>query len=157
MGKNKNKLKATLLGMPHGTAAGRLRKMLLFKCVQELGKNICFRCGEVIEDERTLSIEHITSWQLSETPKETFFDLDNIAFSHLKCNVGAAPRPTSRCRSAIGETGYRGVKIGDNNKNPYRAVIMKNGETLHLGYFATPEEASAAYEQAAKNLDGSVS
>jgi hypothetical protein len=37
---------------------------------------------------------------------------------------------------------------------PYRASIKPNGKTIHLGSFATPEEAAAAYKGAAKVLFG---
>ena len=36
-----------------------------------------------------LSIEHKTPWLDRENAKELFWDLDNIAFSHLSCNSGA--------------------------------------------------------------------
>jgi len=35
----------------------------------------------------TFSIEHVIPWLDSEDPVKLFFDLDNISFSHLKCNV----------------------------------------------------------------------
>lgn len=34
-----------------------------------------------------LSIEHKEPWENSDNPKELFFNLDNISFSHLKCNI----------------------------------------------------------------------
>jgi hypothetical protein len=82
-----NYVKSELLGMKFGTAANKLRKELMFKLVQELDKDICLRCGKKIETVKEFSIDHITSWQTHENPLETFFDLDNIAFSHLKCNI----------------------------------------------------------------------
>ncbi len=42
------------------------------------------------------SIEHKIPWQSAEDPKESFFDLDNIAFSHLKCNIKAASKDARR-------------------------------------------------------------
>lgn len=92
MNKNSNIIKDTLLGMSHGTANNQLRKMILFNCIQKLGEDICFRCGKKIEHIADLSIEHKESWQLSKTPKKTFFDLGNIAFSHLDCNISSANR-----------------------------------------------------------------
>lgn len=76
--------------MPYGTACNRLRKLILFRCIQNLGENICCRCGKEIENVEDLSIEHLLPWLNSNTPKELFWNLDNIGFSHLKCNIAAA-------------------------------------------------------------------
>lgn len=93
-----NKKKAEQLGMSHGAASNRLRKQIMFALIK-FSKiddlDICFQCGEKIENVDNLSIEHIVPWLDSEDPVELYFDLDNIAFSHLKCNVGAA-RVTNR-------------------------------------------------------------
>lgn len=77
------------LGMPSGTATARLRKSILFQLVKETGRNICHQCGKVIETEEELSIEHKVPWLDSKDPVGLFFDLKNIAFSHLRCNIGA--------------------------------------------------------------------
>lgn len=83
------------LGMPYGTACNKLRKSLLFSLIKELNKNVCYQCGKIIESEDELSIEHKIPFIDSEDPKKLFFDLSNIAFSHLKCNIKAARRPIS--------------------------------------------------------------
>lgn len=88
-----NNKKSEQLGMPLGTASAKLRKSILFRLLKDSGKNVCFQCGEKIECEEELSIEHKTPWLDSSNPKELFFSLDNIAFSHLKCNIKAARRP----------------------------------------------------------------
>jgi 5-methylcytosine-specific restriction endonuclease McrA len=85
-----NKKKNEQLGMNPGTAANRLRKMVMFSLLQEYGRNICFQCGKHIEDIDNLSIEHKIPWLDSEDPVGTFFDLNNIAFSHMSCNYSAA-------------------------------------------------------------------
>ena len=82
--------KSSLLGENFSTAANKLRKNLLFSLAQKLGLDICFRCGDLIEDAKSLSIEHKEAWQSAADPNAAFYDLDNIAFSHLKCNIGAA-------------------------------------------------------------------
>lgn len=76
--------------MPIGTASNRLRKLIIFSLIKEGGKNICFQCGEIIENERDLSIEHKIPYLDSSNPVQLFFDIENIAFSHLSCNIGAA-------------------------------------------------------------------
>lgn len=88
--------KADQLGMPHGTAQGRLRKNVMFSLIKLCGVDVCFQCGESIDSPDDLSIEHKVPWLDSESPVELFFDLTNIAFSHLKCNAGAARRTQLR-------------------------------------------------------------
>lgn len=78
------------LGMNPSTAAGRLRKNVLFSLVQRCGEDLCHQCGNKIETPEELSIEHKTPWLDSEDPVRLFFDLDNISFSHLSCNAAAA-------------------------------------------------------------------
>lgn len=78
------------LGMPHGTAQGKLRKLILFYLIKKLNLNICYRCNKQIETENELSIEHKEPYLDTDNPVELFFDINNIAFSHLKCNVNAA-------------------------------------------------------------------
>ncbi len=89
--KEKKKLK---LGMPQGTAANRLRKTLLFHLVCKLNLNNCHQCKEKIKTEEEFSIEHKEPYLNSENPVEKYFDMNNIAFSHHKCNIGA--RSSSR-------------------------------------------------------------
>lgn len=81
--------KDSQLGMSNGTATARLRKNILFSMIKKLELDVCFQCGNKIETVDELSIEHKIPWLDSEDPIRLFFDLDNIAFSHLKCNVGA--------------------------------------------------------------------
>lgn len=82
-----NENKRNLLGMPIGTATARLRKSILFKHIKMLNLDTCFRCGNKIDSIDELSIEHKVAWMFSGKETELFFDLDNIAFSHLKCNI----------------------------------------------------------------------
>jgi hypothetical protein len=82
--RDSNARKSAFLGMPHGTAIHRLRKMILFQFVQRLGEDICFKCSERIETIDELSIEHKQPWEGISV--ELFWSLENIAFSHLRCN-----------------------------------------------------------------------
>ena len=95
-----NAKKSEILGMPFGTANGRLRKMLLFKLAGErdpFGRLRCYQCGTEIPSVDDLSIEHKEAWMTAENPFMAFFNLENIAFSHLACNVGAANRNRTHC------------------------------------------------------------
>ena len=75
---------AQQLGMSHGAAAGQLRKRLLFYSLVKLKENVCFVCGESIQAVSDLSIEHKKPWENQSA--DLFWDLDNIAYSHLRCN-----------------------------------------------------------------------
>lgn len=81
--------KSEQLGMNPGTASHRLVKDILFNLICETGKNRCYQCGKEMSRD-TFSIEHKKPWLDSKTPSELYFDLDNISFSHLKCNRAAS-------------------------------------------------------------------
>lgn len=83
-----NDKKSAQLGMPLGTANGRLMKLLMFDLAKRLGLAVCFRCGAVIEEVREFSVDHKAEW-LHVDPA-LFWDLSNIAFSHLSCNSRAS-------------------------------------------------------------------
>ena len=76
--------------MPIGTASAKLRKSILFSILKKFSLNYCYQCSAEIAKEEELSIEHKIPYLDSENPVKLFFDLENIAFSHLKCNIGAS-------------------------------------------------------------------
>lgn len=87
-----NQKKYDKLGMPYGTANGRLKKNIMFDLVCKLRLNLCFHCKMEITNVDQFSVEHKIPWLNSDAPLELFFDLNNIAFSHLFCNVEAAAK-----------------------------------------------------------------
>lgn len=94
MAKPKNNAeKDKQLGMSHGTAVHRLRKMIMFELIQKCGLDNCHQCGKKIDHIDKLSVDHKTPWLHSDNPVFLFFDLDNIAFSHRRCNISAARKP----------------------------------------------------------------
>jgi hypothetical protein len=95
--------KSAFLGMPHGTAANRLRKMVMFSLLEKYGENVCFKCSEKIETAEELSIEHKQPWEGISV--ELFWSLDNIAFSHLKCNRNHRHASGGAKRRKIGPEG----------------------------------------------------
>ena len=90
---NSNQKKAKQLGISYGKACNQLKKLVLFTLLKTLSLDVCFRCQGKIEDVKDLSIEHKVAWLDSESPRELFFDLNNIAFSHLKCNSATKRHP----------------------------------------------------------------
>ncbi len=81
--------KSEQLGMAYGTASNRLVKDLLYSFIVKTGQNACHHCGKEMTREN-FSIEHKTPWLDSPDPLGLFFDLENISFSHMSCNFGAA-------------------------------------------------------------------
>jgi hypothetical protein len=71
----------------------------------------CYRCNLKIIDISTLSIEHKVSWRKADDPIYAFYDLNNIAFSHLRCNILAVDRKgivsARKGKFAHGTSGYR--------------------------------------------------
>ncbi len=85
--------KQSQLGMNPSTASARLIKDILFSYVKD---EKCFHCGGSLTRE-TFSIEHKEPWLDSDKPLELFFSLENIGYSHIACNVGAARKVKSPC------------------------------------------------------------
>jgi hypothetical protein len=81
------KAKSERLGMSVGTANARLLRDIIFDLISQTGNNFCCHCGKHMT-RNDFSIEHKQAWLNSERPVELFFDLENISFSHLRCNVG---------------------------------------------------------------------
>lgn len=80
-------------------SSNRLRKELLFSLADRLELLLCFRCNEKICNVAQLSIEHKVPWEGAINEEELFYDLENVAFSHLSCNSGAARKPTQKYSS----------------------------------------------------------
>ena len=115
------------LGMPFGTASAKLRKSILFNLLKETNKNVCYQCGKPIELEEELSIEHKVPWLDSDKPKDRFFDIKNIAFSHLSCNISAA----RRARESKRDSHRKRVLEGKNhNTKLNKDTIIKIREAL---------------------------
>ena len=145
--------KSEQLGMSYGKASNILRKNITFSLIEKTGQNICYRCGKAIETVNEMSIEHKVPWLDSNDPTSLFFDIDNIAFSHQKCNSSAIRRGTSRERSIecqveiSSKTGYKNVRQFPQKKNPYQVVIKVDKISKSFGYYKTPEEAATVADR----------
>jgi hypothetical protein len=72
------------------------------------------------------------------------------------CNLRASNNSQNMANTGkycTNTTGYKGVTKKNKGK-PYQASITRRGKYYHLGTYDTPEEAHAAYCQAAKDLFG---
>jgi len=87
---NGNEAKTAQLGVPFGTASGRLRKILLYDMAKRLNEDTCYRCKLKIINIDDFSIDHKINWLHSGRAVELFFNINNIVFSHVLCNNLAA-------------------------------------------------------------------
>lgn len=117
-----NKVKDEQLGMPLGTASGKLKKQILFHLLVKLNENVCFKCEEKILNVDDLSIEHKKNWLHTENPKELFFDIENIAFSHIKCNT------PERKHGGL----YKRIKVADGNSFCSKCRKEKNKNEFYV-------------------------
>lgn len=133
---HKQHRKQEKLGMNPSTASGRLVKDLLFDFAIKAGHK-CYRCGKELTRD-TFSIEHKESWLHSENPLKVYFDIDNIAYSHLKCNSEARERrPEFKAKCGTNSKYTSGCKCKDCTK--------ANTEYVRNRY--TPEARRAKYER----------
>lgn len=123
-----SKQKSELLGENFSTATAKLRKSILFDLVKRLELDNCYRCTLKITSIDHFSIEHIESWQMSNDPVGLFYDLENIAFSHLNCNIGAAYRPNKIYKDKVE---YRKVNWAKHYANNKDEVLRKKRERYH--------------------------
>ena len=138
--------KNKILGMKYGTACHRLRSNILFSLIKKLNLDSCYHCKKTIKTVKELSIEHIDPWLNSDNPQETFWDLDNVAFSHLRCNCSNSHNPN--------KTGFKGVFKVDIKSKPWRAQCWYEGRPRHIGNFKTRESAAKAYDNKMRELYG---
>ena len=122
MNNKNNDNKSEFLGMPVGTAQNRLRKLVLFNLLKKHNENICFQCKKKIEMVEELSIEHMKPWLYESV--DLFWDMDNIAFSHLSCNSGTSRYMGKKAKLIHGNCGYDVYKC--------RCDICKNTHTLRM-------------------------
>jgi len=108
------------LGMNVGTASNALRKQMMFLMAKQLNRDICFQCGRKIESVKEFTIDHKIPWRRSDDPKQLFFDLDNIAFSHGTCNTAAARRGEPANKLNLTDTEMKARKVIQNRESRMR-------------------------------------
>lgn len=126
----KNCKKTEQLGVNPSTAYNRLKKNIMFNMAQLLEMDWCFQCGTQILRKEDLSVEHMTPWQNSEDPKELFYDMTNIAFSHLLCNTSAS-RGSSIRKPCPSPAAYRRGCRCDGcilSNSEYRKLLRENSK-----------------------------
>src|SRR5690349_2097765 len=77
-------------------------------------------------------------------------DFDDCRIENLE-DVSRSVASRNRSLDARNKSGYRGVS--KNNRGEWVAFITRNYKQVGLGTFATAQEASAAYEKAASEME----
>lgn len=104
----------------------------------------------LIRLDRRLYYAHRLAWLYvhSEWP---FDEIDHIngdrsdnRISNLRCVDRKTNQENIRSAPSTSASGFLGVMF-DTQKQMYRSSITADGKRLHLGFFATPEEAHASY------------
>lgn len=128
------------LGMPRGTAENRLRKAIMFSLVQQAGRDVCYHCNCRIDTVSEFSIEHKEPWENSPRAETLFFSLENIAFSHLVCNVKASRRrPRKHASESAKTAAYQRTPKGretrrrENEKRRAKRQAARLGEVTCRG------------------------
>jgi len=148
--KNGNKQKESQLGMKLCQARTLLHRKLIFSLIEKSDQNLCFKCSRPMT-ENNYSIEHRDEWLYADDPVKAYFNMDNIAFSHRKCNKGNRGRG-----SKSKTTKFKGIYINNarNRKNIWQAYVYCKGKRHFAGSYATDVEAAIAYDKLAVQLHG---
>ncbi|WP_204371549.1 HNH endonuclease [Burkholderia multivorans] len=105
---------------------------------------------------RTLLLMHRAIMGLSHDDKREVDHIDGNRLNNCRANLricSHSENARNKSPYAHSTVGLKGVtKKGGGER--WKAQIMLNGRRKHLGYFATPEEAHAAYRKAAAELHG---
>lgn len=144
----------SLLGVNAGSARNTLFKKILFSLIQELHRDNCYRCSKKIQSFEELSIDHKIDWIGSSDPKNLYFDISNIAFSHERCNVKDVGKGNSYVYAKSGYKGVYSVSDGKDRIKPWSAQIAYKKKKIHIGKYSSPEEAAEAYDTMAIKMKG---
>lgn len=87
--KDSKRRKTALLGMPVGTAERKLRKAIIHELARQCGRNVCRWCSLEISDPEDVAVIHVEDWE--EFP-DRYFDLGNVALSHVSCAAARGGR-----------------------------------------------------------------
>lgn len=90
------------------------------------------------------------------TQSEYCDHIDGNSLNNVRSNLRLATKAQNNRnmkKPSHNTSGYKGVSWRK-NAGRWRAYIFINNKQIHLGYFDTPEEAHAAYCEAAKELHG---
>ncbi len=121
------------LGMNPSTASHRLIKDILWSLIIKTQQDMCCKCNQPMTRE-TFSVEHLVPWLDSSDPVGLYFDLENISFSHLTCNISEARKPEAVCGT-----------YSRYNKHGCRCEPCKDAASKHKAKYYTKESRRNRY------------
>ena len=130
--KNKHKWKCGIAGYDH----------------QQTGHRYVHFDGKVYKEHRLAWLLHYKEWPNGEIDHINGNGFDN-RISNLRVVSRHGNMQNMTKPNALNRSGCMGAS---KNYKRWRARIKVYGKTIHLGYFDTPEEASAAYVKAKRTL-----
>lgn len=111
-----------------------------------------------INVDRTVYRAHRLAWtyMTGEQPPKYLDHADGNPLNNRWANIRRATQTQNMFNKTIqsnNKSGYKGVYFS-NRAAKFMAATKVNGKKVHLGSYATPEEAKAAYDAACKVLHG---
>jgi len=142
-------------------SGGKARNILVYDILlayaQKLNRDTCFYCGEKITSSKELAVGHKIPFLYSDDPKGLFFDLNNVAFCHRKCNCANSrtlkENQKKSINSKIGTVGYKGVRFRK-DRGTYYSRITIDGKEVTIGSGRDPKALAELYDQKAIELLG---
>lgn len=81
--------------------------------------------------------------------------VDGDRLNNCKANLRLASRSQNNCnRQSNNKYGYKGVSFDDRGRRKYHTHLTVNGVHKSFGYYFTPEEAAAKYNEVARQHFG---
>jgi hypothetical protein len=138
------------------------RVMLSPRCKigKPAGKTSLLGYRKISIDRVEYPAHHLAWFHFYEEPAEQELDFKNLDKTDLRIeNLRLATRSQNACNKRMSPHNTTGLKgayrfNSDRNLKKYRSSIRVDGKKVHLGQFATPEEAHEAYCKMAKELYG---
>lgn len=91
---------------------------------------------------------------LDAPPQLTCDHVDGDGLNNRRKNIRLATHAQNMANKCVERRNKLGIKGVSKSKGRFRAAITPNGKQIHLGQYATAEEAAAAYKGAARVLWG---